>query len=81
MTTEQIKRPEQQRDWATDYDIFDPDYVRDPYPIWDELREKCPVAHYRALGRLLDADQATPTSGPSPRTSSTSRLARSSSRP
>jgi cytochrome P450 len=33
------------RDWATDYDIFDPEYVRDPYPIWDELREKCPVAH------------------------------------
>jgi len=50
MTTEQIKRHEQPRDWATDYDIFDPDYVRDPYPIWDELREKCPVAHTEHLG-------------------------------
>ena len=49
MTTEQIKRPEH-RDWATDYDIFDPQYVRDPYPIWDELRDKCPVAHSENWG-------------------------------
>jgi cytochrome P450 len=33
------------RDWAEDYDIFDPRYVRDPYPIWDGLRAGCPVAH------------------------------------
>lgn len=32
-------------DWATDYDIFDPQYVADPFPIWDELRERCPMAH------------------------------------
>lgn len=32
-------------DWATDYDIFDQAYVDDPYPIWDELRQRCPVAH------------------------------------
>jgi hypothetical protein len=32
-------------DWATDYDIFDPDYVADPFPIWDDLRERCPIAH------------------------------------
>src|SRR4051812_14410842 len=30
---------------ATDYDIFDPTYIADPYPIWDELRETCPIAH------------------------------------
>ena len=36
--------------WATDYDIFDPDYVRDPYPIWDELRERCPIAHTERFG-------------------------------
>ena len=32
-------------DWATDYDVLDPGYVRDPYPVWDELRTGCPVAH------------------------------------
>ena len=32
-------------DWASDYDIFDPQYVADPYGIWDELREACPMAH------------------------------------
>ena len=32
-------------DWSTDYDIFDPGYVADPVPVWDELRERCPVAH------------------------------------
>ncbi|MDA0369915.1 MAG: cytochrome P450 [Actinomycetota bacterium] len=32
-------------DWMTDYDIFDPRYVNDPFPIWDEMRERCPVAH------------------------------------
>ena len=34
-----------QHDWATDYDIFDPEYVREPYPVWDELRGACPIAH------------------------------------
>ena len=32
-------------DWATDYDIFDPDYIKDPVPVWNELRGKCPIAH------------------------------------
>lgn len=32
-------------DWATDYDIFDAQYVADPFGIWDELRESCPMAH------------------------------------
>jgi hypothetical protein len=32
-------------DWATDYDIFDTEYIQNPFPIWDELREKCPIAH------------------------------------
>ena len=32
-------------DWAADYDIFDSLYVSDPAPIWDELRERCPMAH------------------------------------
>jgi cytochrome P450 len=32
-------------DWTKDYDIFSMEYVKNPFPIWDELREKCPVAH------------------------------------
>ena len=32
-------------DWSTDYDLFDPGYVTEPYPIWQELRDECPVAH------------------------------------
>ena len=32
-------------DWATDFDHLDPRWVEDPYPIWDELRARCPVAH------------------------------------
>ncbi len=38
------------KDWATDYDIFDDDYVRDPFPIWKELRESCPIAHSTRWG-------------------------------
>ncbi|HYM14904.1 MAG TPA: cytochrome P450 [Dehalococcoidia bacterium] len=33
------------KDWTTDYDIFSRDYIRDPFPIWDEVRGKCPIAH------------------------------------
>ncbi len=32
-------------DWTTDYDILDADYVADPYPVWNDLREQCPIAH------------------------------------
>lgn len=38
-------------DWATDYDIFDEDYVRDPAPVWDEIRTSgCPIAHTTRYG-------------------------------
>jgi cytochrome P450 len=37
-------------DWASDYDIFDPGYVADPYPIWAELRQTCPMAHSERWG-------------------------------
>ena len=36
--------------WADDYDIFDPRYVSDPFPIWDELRTTCPVPHTERWG-------------------------------
>ena len=36
--------------WETDYDVFDPDYVADPFPIWDDLRQGCPIAHTERWG-------------------------------
>jgi cytochrome P450 len=37
-------------DWATDFDHTDPSWVADPYPIWDDLRLRCPVAHSERYG-------------------------------
>ena len=37
-------------DWATDFDHTDPQWVANPYPIWDELRARCPVAHSDRYG-------------------------------
>ena len=37
-------------DWASDYDVLDPAYVADPAPIWDELRQSCPIAHTNRWG-------------------------------
>ena len=38
-------------DWTTDYDIFDDEFVRDPYPVWEDLRAgECPVAHTARWG-------------------------------
>jgi cytochrome P450 len=31
-------------DWSTDFDVLDAGYIEDPFPIWDELRQACPVA-------------------------------------
>jgi len=38
------------RDFATDFDHTDPAWVADPYPIWDDLRQRCPVAHSDRYG-------------------------------
>jgi cytochrome P450 len=38
------------RDWSSDYDIFDPGYVAEPYAVWDELRQSCPIAHSDRYG-------------------------------
>ncbi len=52
------------QDWATDYDIFDEDYVKEPGPVWDDLRARCPVAHTTRWGgsfmatRYEDVQQA-----------------------
>jgi cytochrome P450 len=37
-------------DWSTDFDHTDPGWVADPYPIWDDLRSRCPVAHSDRYG-------------------------------
>ena len=46
MTTERARVA----DWATDFDHTDPRWVADPFPIWDELRTRCPVAHSDRYG-------------------------------
>ncbi len=37
-------------DFATDFDHTDPAWVSDPFPIWDDLRARCPVAHSDRYG-------------------------------
>lgn len=32
-------------DWSSDWDHHDSAWVNNPFPIWDELRSGCPVAH------------------------------------
>ena len=32
-------------DWTSDFDHLHPAWIEDPFPIWEELRQKCPVAH------------------------------------
>ncbi len=33
------------RDWTTDFDVMDPQYLADPFSIWDQFRQSCPVLH------------------------------------
>jgi cytochrome P450 len=37
-------------DWATDFSHLDPEWAADPYPIQDDLRERCPIAHTQRFG-------------------------------
>jgi len=37
-------------DWTTDFDHTDGEWVADPFPIWSELRESCPIAHTDRYG-------------------------------
>jgi cytochrome P450 len=37
-------------DWATDFSHLEPEWAADPYPIQDDLRERCPVAHTGRFG-------------------------------
>lgn len=46
-------------DWATDWDHLDPQWRDNPFPIWDDLRGKCPIAHTeRYLGAYLPTSYA-----------------------
>jgi cytochrome P450 len=38
------------KDWATEFDHTQDDYAADAPAIWDELRQRCPVAHSDAHG-------------------------------
>jgi cytochrome P450 len=37
-------------DWATDFSHMEPEWVADPYPIQDNLRQRCPIAHTNRFG-------------------------------
>jgi hypothetical protein len=37
-------------DWAKDFDHTDEVWAADPYPIWDELRQGCSIAHSDRYG-------------------------------
>jgi cytochrome P450 len=37
-------------DWATDFSHLEPEWAADPYPIQDDLRDRCPVAHTDRFG-------------------------------
>jgi cytochrome P450 len=37
-------------DWATDFSHLEPEWAADPYPIQDELRQRCPIAHTERFG-------------------------------
>ena len=37
-------------DWATDFSHMEPEWSADPYPIQDDLRQRCPIAHTNRFG-------------------------------
>ncbi|UBU18540.1 cytochrome P450 [Nonomuraea gerenzanensis] len=37
-------------DWASDFSHVDPVWAADPYPIQDDLRQRCPIAHTERFG-------------------------------
>ncbi|MFM9941738.1 MAG: cytochrome P450 [Hyphomicrobiaceae bacterium] len=52
-------------DWARDFDHMDAQWVEDPFTIWDDLRQRCPVAHTERYGgvylptRMADVREAS----------------------
>jgi cytochrome P450 len=37
-------------DWATDFSHLEPEWSDNPYPIQDDLRQRCPIAHTGRFG-------------------------------
>ncbi len=37
-------------DWATDFSHLEPEWAADPYPIQDDLRQRCPIARTERFG-------------------------------
>src|SRR5687768_959559 len=37
-------------DWATDFSHMEPEYAEGAIEIWDDLRQRCPVAHTERFG-------------------------------
>ncbi|MGE5136253.1 MAG: cytochrome P450 [Gemmatimonadota bacterium] len=37
-------------DWATDFSHMEPEWAADPFPIQDDLRQRCPIAHTGRFG-------------------------------
>jgi cytochrome P450 len=37
-------------DWAADFSHMEPEWAADPYPIQDDLRQRCPIAHTDRFG-------------------------------
>jgi cytochrome P450 len=37
-------------DWAADFSHLEPEWAADPYPIQDDLRQRCPIAHTGRFG-------------------------------
>ena len=49
-----MNKPVPVTDWVHDFDHTDPRWTENPFPIWDELRNACPVVHTnRFLGVYL----------------------------
>jgi cytochrome P450 len=49
-----MNKPVPVTDWVHDFDHTDPRWTENPFPIWDELRNTCPVVHTeRFLGVYL----------------------------
>jgi cytochrome P450 len=37
-------------DWTEDFDVLDAGYITDPFSVWDDLRQTCPIAHTNRRG-------------------------------